>query len=1084
MSNPKHKLTRIPQPRTFPFLGNLLDLQDEVPLQAVERMLDIHGSIVKFAAPGGKETIVVGGYDLFDQMCDETRFYKVVRGALAELGKENAQGLFTARSESDIDWQQAHRILIPAFGPLAIEEMFEEMHDITSQLVLKWARQGPAAKISVTEDMTRLTLDTIALCAMDFRFNSFYSDTPHPFVAAMNNTLASRSNANQLSGIIKNLLPSHREQLRQDGELQQKTSRELVKHRRENPTDKKDLLNAMIYGKDPKTGQTMRDDLIAANMTTFLIAGHETTSGLLSFAFALLLLNPRTYFEARKEVDSVVGSARLSATHLKDLKYLNQVLRETLRLHPTAPGFSRGVRPENTEEVVIITDRQGRHFEVPCGDGWLCLVSKVQRDPAVWGADCNEFVPERMADDKFEALPKNAWRPFGTGLRGCIGRAFAWQEALAVLALILQNFDLRLDDPNYELKVVQTLTLKPKDFFVRASLREGITATTLQHRLEARVDGDAVVQPVAKEKSAGAASDAGFPLSILYGSNTGTCQTLTSRLASEAAKRGFRATIADLDSGVGRLPRDHPVLIITASYEGQPPDNAARFVAWLESLDGGKQFEGVKFAVFGVGHKDWASTYQRIPRLVDDLLVQHGGERLAERGLAEASKRDVSGDFSAWTESQLWPSLTPFAGTASEVGRTAPVVTIEVDVQTEDRAVHLQQNLSWAKVVDARQLAKVGSQKHHIEFELPEGMSYTAGDYLAVLPVNPPSSIRKVMSHFSLPPDGIITIRSSSSATLPVDKPLRITDLLQGYAELAQPATRNDIETLVQYASDGAAKTELQSVLNDKKLFTENILDKRASVLDLLTAHNKFIALPFPVYLEMLPPLQPRYYSISSSPLSNANRCTLTYTVIEGSSWAAAGNAEPFVGVSGNYLRSLKPGDQALVGIRSTNKLFRLPADQEKTPLVMICAGSGIAPFRGFIQERAVLMQEGGRTLARAILFVGCRTRETDRLYAEEMDAWAKMGVVEVRYAFSREAEQSEGCKYVQDRMLRDERDICDLFDEGAKFYICAGPEVAKGVGKAARTIIAHQLRDSASEEQISEYLKSMRNERFVSDVF
>ena len=149
-----------------------------------------------------------------------------------------------------------------------------EMHDIASQLVLKWARQGHDYKIPVTGDFSRLTLDTIALCAMDFRFNSFYQDELHPFIHAMNNTLMSRSNRNQMFGMFKSLLPSYNEQLRKDAQLQVDTSKQLVQYRRDNPTDKKDLLNAMIYGKDPKTGQPMRDDLIAANMQTFLIAGN------------------------------------------------------------------------------------------------------------------------------------------------------------------------------------------------------------------------------------------------------------------------------------------------------------------------------------------------------------------------------------------------------------------------------------------------------------------------------------------------------------------------------------------------------------------------------------------------------------------------------------------------------------------------------------------------------------------------------------------------------------------------------------------------------------------------------------------
>ena len=145
------------------------------------------------------------------------------------------------------------------------------MHDIATQMVLKWARQGSEHRISVSNDFSRLTLDTIALCAMDYRFNSFYQEEMHPFVVAMNNVLHDRSSSDQLGGMLKRLMPSYIEQVRKDVEFQRQVSRDLVQYRRDHPTEKKDLLNAMIYGKDPKTGGTMRDELIAANSEHILL---------------------------------------------------------------------------------------------------------------------------------------------------------------------------------------------------------------------------------------------------------------------------------------------------------------------------------------------------------------------------------------------------------------------------------------------------------------------------------------------------------------------------------------------------------------------------------------------------------------------------------------------------------------------------------------------------------------------------------------------------------------------------------------------------------------------------------------------
>ena len=135
--------------------------------------------------------------------------------------------------------------------------------------------------------------------------------------------------------------------------------------------------------------------------------GHETTSGLLSFAFLNMLKNPSTYFAAQEEVDRIIGKEKVRSSHLNELKYVQAVLRETLRLTPTAPAITRGVRPENKKEQETLG---GGKYAMPAQGGVVCLLTKIQKDPKVWGGDSNEFKPERMLDENFEKLPKNAWK--------------------------------------------------------------------------------------------------------------------------------------------------------------------------------------------------------------------------------------------------------------------------------------------------------------------------------------------------------------------------------------------------------------------------------------------------------------------------------------------------------------------------------------------------------------------------------------------------------------------------------------------------------------------------------------------------
>ncbi len=337
------------------------------------------------------------------------------------------------------------------------------------------------------------------------------------------------------------------------------------------------------------------------------------------------------------------------------------------------------------------------------------------------------------------------------------------------------------------MQIQQSLTTKPKNCYIRARLRPGITAVSLQQRLSGTSSAPEVKNAVSVPPPT--SSDT-TPMTILYGSNTGTCQALAQRLASEAAQRGFSASVLDLDSGT--IPRDQPVVIITPSYEGQPPDNGMRFMAWLENQKAKDSFSGAKFAVFGCGHVDWTSTFMRIPTLVDDILGSRGGDRIAELGKSDVSKRDTFGDFSKWTSEKLWPEVSKLSGVSSPTPGKLVMSEVELELSTQQRASNLQQRVLWANVTDAKTLTAPGEpEKRHIEFQLPSDMDYRAGDYLAVLPINHGDTIRRVVKRFNLPWDAVITIKKGNSTTLPTDTPLSVQELLKGYVELSQPATRN-----------------------------------------------------------------------------------------------------------------------------------------------------------------------------------------------------------------------------------------------------------------------------------------------------
>ncbi|KAI6497010.1 hypothetical protein PoMZ_05916 [Pyricularia oryzae] len=1068
----------------IPFLGSVPLVDPELPSQSLQRLARQYGEIYRFVIPGRQSPILVSTHALVNELCDEKRFKKKVAAALLGLREAIHDGLFTAHNDEP-NWGIAHRILMPAFGPMAIKGMFDEMHDVASQMILKWARHGSTTPIMVSDDFTRLTLDTIALCSMGYRFNSFYHDSMHEFIEAM--TCWMKESGNKTRRLLPDVFYRTTDRKwHDDAEILRRTADEVLKARKENPSGRKDLLTAMIEGVDPKTGGKLSDSSIIDNLITFLIAGHETTSGMLSFAFYLLLKNPTAYRKAQQEIDDLCGREPITVEHLSKMPYITAVLRETLRLYSTIPAFV----VEAIEDTVV-----GGKYAIPKNHPIFLMIAESHRDPKVYGDDAQEFKPERMLDGQFERRNRefpNSWKPFGNGMRGCIGRAFAWQEALLITAMLLQNFNFVMHDPAYQLSIKENLTLKPDNFYMRAILRHGMSPTELERSISGVAPtGNKTPPRNATRTSSPDPEDGGIPMSIYYGSNSGTCESLAHKLAVDASAQGFKAETVDvLDAANQKLPAGNrgPVVLITASYEGLPPDNAKHFVEWLENLKGGDELVDTSYAVFGCGHQDWTKTFHRIPKLVDEKLAEHGAVRLAPLGLSNAAHGDMFVDFETWEFEILWPALADRYKTgagrqdAAATDLTVALSQLSVEV-SHPRAADLRQDVGEAVVVAARDLTAPGAPpKRHMEIRLPKTggrVHYSAGDYLAVLPVNPKSTVERAMRRFGLAWDAHVTIRSGGRTTLPTGAPVSAREVLSSYVELTQPATKRGIAVLAGAVTGGPAaeqeqtKAALLDLAGDS--YAVEVSAKRVGVLDLLERFPA-CAVPFGTFLALLPPMRVRQYSISSSPLWNDEHATLTYSVLSAPSLADP--ARTHVGVASSYLAGLGEGDHLHVALRPSHVAFRLPSPE--TPVVCICAGSGMAPFRAFAQERAALVG-AGRKVAPLLLFFGCREPGVDDLYREELEGWEAKGVLSVRRAYSRRTEQSEGCRYVQDRLLKNRAEVKSLWSQDAKVFVCGSREVAEGVKEAMFKVVAGK---EGSSEEVQAWYEEVRNVRYASDIF
>ena len=256
--------------------------------------------------------------------------------------------------------------------------------------------------------------------------------------------------------------------------------------------------------------------------------------------------------------------------------------------------------------------------------------------------------------------------------------------------------------------------------------------------------------------------------------------------------------------------------------------------------------------------------------------------------------------------------------------------------------------------------------------------------------------------------------------------------------------------------------------------YKAEVLQKRKSVFDLL---DEFAAAqpPFEVVLEMLAPLAARYYSISSSPEVDPRRCSLTVGVVRGAS--RSGQGPLYEGVCSNHVLRLDTGDTLHALVKEPTIEFRLPADAQR-PVIMIGPGTGLAPFRGFLQERAAL-QQSGVAIGPAMLFFGCRHPEQDFIYADELKAWAASDVMDLNVAFSRSGDRKT---YVQD-LVREQADkVWQLIEAGAVIYVCGDgsrmePDVRRTLSEIARTV----GRDGNADAWIERMTKE---QRYVTDVW
>ncbi|MFG2948438.1 bifunctional cytochrome P450/NADPH--P450 reductase [Streptomyces adustus] len=1063
-------LRPIRSPRGIPILGNTPQIPDTNPAAYIAGLSQQFPEGLFSLDIAGQDNVFVYDPDLITEVCDETRFGKPIIAPLSHVRDYTGAGLFTAADDEEV-WGMAHRILMPAFSQRAMKGYFGQMLEIAQNLVSKWeCRQGQP--VNITDDYTRLTLDTIALSGFGYRFDSFAKDRLHPFLNALLEALIESMRRTQELPMMTRMRKADDRKYRENIQLMRDLVESVIKERRQGKsTGEDDLLGLMLDAVDPETGRTLDDENVRDQVVTFLIAGHETTSGLLSFATYSLMRNPHVLAQAYAEVDRMLpGDTVPDYDTIMKLDVIPRVLEETLRLWAPIPQIMKAPH----EDTVI-----GDGYRLKKGTKTVLLMGPLHTHPKAWDRplefDIDRWLPENRAQHH-----PHAYKPFGNGRRACIGRQFALTEARLALALALQKFKFS-DTTDYKMDVKEALTRKPGGF-------ELVVRPRQEH--ERAVFGAVDVQ-AGDTQARAAVSGVGVNLTVAYGSSLGSSEDLARTIADRSERSGFATTLVSLDELGDNLPTEGLLAVVAASYNGKAPDNAQRF----DDLIAGGLPEGslsnVRFALLGTGNTQWVATYQAFPKRIEEALLAAGATPVVERGAVDAAG-DFDGTATRWMDT-LWVTLAEaYAADTSDDG--APRYQIQMLTEAEVRPAIISEQAYPLTVVANEELVAdaTGLWDFQIEpprpsaksitVELPEGVTYDTGNHLAVFAKNDPALVYRALARLGVEYDQVLRLDMPAGGRthLPVGTPVTAGLLLTEFLELQDVATRAQVKALAEHTPCPWTRPQLEAYTADteeaEERYQNEILGKRVSVLGLLERFGA-VELPLAVFLEMTGPIRPRFYSISSAPLANPRHVRLTIGLLEGP--ALSGNGH-YRGLCSSYLAGLKPGDVVYGYVRVPSPTFAPPADPA-TPLILIGPGTGIAPLRGFLEERA-RQHASGTEVGVSQVFVGCRHPEHDYFYRQEMQAWEQAGIAQVHTAFS--AVTGHPARFVQNAIAHAADIVWQAIQDGAYIYVCGdGRRMAPAVREALAAI--HRQKTGSNDETAQQWLAQLEtDERYQQDVF
>jgi cytochrome P450 len=411
----------------------------------------------------GHSIVFVASAALAEEICDEKRFRKYVGGPIVEIRYSVHDALFTAFDHEE-SWGIAHRIIAPQLSPEVVSGHFGDIVECTDELIRKWHGIGPDAKIKPLDDLNRLNLEATTLTLFGKKLNCIEGPA-HPMLQAMEDSTSEAMKRPTRPKLLNWLV--YGSKFKKATKTMRDFAAELVKARKEHPSDRHDLLWTLLNATDPETGKSLTDSQVIDEIVSMPI-GSSTAPCAIAAAIHFLLQNPEALVKARDELDEVVGDGPFRQEHVPRLEYVAAIVRETLRLSCAAPGFNIEPIPKQGDKSPVLLG--GGKYQVAHNQPMIIVLAGVNRDPAVFEEPL-AFRPERMMGESFERLPAGVKKWFGNGKRQCIGRHWAWEFLVVVTAKLIRDVDFEAVDKEYVMKQDGWFNVRPVEHYVKVRPR-------------------------------------------------------------------------------------------------------------------------------------------------------------------------------------------------------------------------------------------------------------------------------------------------------------------------------------------------------------------------------------------------------------------------------------------------------------------------------------------------------------------------------------------------------------------------------------------------------------------------------------